>query len=129
MKGKKPLAAIVALALSCIPASGENPERKPVIGSTRSEIDDLLNGWTSQKDRFHPKTQVSYYSADAEVVVAFAGGPAVGVAVIARRRGQPFPIPRFRELNALVTAGDPRDSTGMMESGCTGFSVGSGGLA
>lgn len=96
-----------------MPCSGEITEKKPVVGSTPSEVNDILKGWTSQKDPFHPKTQMSYYSADAEIVVAFKTGRAVGFAVIARRLGESLSDTRENELRKLITAFDPNNPSGM----------------
>ena len=103
---------------------------KHIIGSTKTEVDASLTGWSCRKDSRSTQSRTIYvYIKDVELQVAFQDGKAVGVAVIVidklRVGFSPLPQKRFDELVALIGGGQPkaidvlRDASGIHE-----FSVG-----
>jgi hypothetical protein len=123
--------SIVLILSSCLLASVARPSEPPkkIIGSSKSEVDTLLSGWSSyvSTTRSTATRPIYYYVKDVEIIVSFSGDKAVGVAVIDKPGVGISPIPerRFKELVALIGGGDPKPGDiSRDEKGIREFSVG-----
>lgn len=85
---------------------------KTIIGSSKAEVDALLNGWASRRsNRATESRPIYYYMKDVEIIVSFSGDKAVGVAVVDRPAGavvSPISEARYKELVALIGGGEPK---------------------
>lgn len=102
----------IALVALCLATTHALAAGKTIIGSTKPEVDAILAGWPSRLSNRATEAQpMYYYTKDVELIVKFAGGKAVGVAVVDRPGGaglSPIPERRFKELVALIGGGDPK---------------------
>ena len=109
------------------PAPAADGAQKTIIGSTKPEVDAILEGWSSRRsNRSTPSRPIFYYTKDVSLIVSFLRDKAVGVAAIDRPGSGVTRISQdqFEQLVDLIgqtpkPAEVKRDSTGIHE-----FSVG-----